>query len=232
MANRKDPLYKEYLKTLRERNEIWAIERNQNWIELEKPYISGYYMVSDLRFDIKNREDAWVFYKCLELVGERVWCRDKTFKRKLGKGKYEYFRPGFGTISEDTYDNLHPAVKKYFKEISIWDKRWNPFRKLYECSVPSYYFVDKIKPRWITHYKEHDELIKQMEAEACDKIENNFAKFNSMYTYKSDKPYSKARNRADRSFNKMTLKRNLKADDIETYEYRHNHRHSALWDCW
>ena len=118
MANTKDPLYKEYLKTLRERNEIWEIERNQNWIELEKPYINGYYMVSDLRFDIKNREDVWVFYKCIELVGGRVWCRDKTFKRKLGKGKYEYIRPDFGIISEQTYTNLHPAVKKHFSEIS------------------------------------------------------------------------------------------------------------------
>jgi len=182
-------------------------------------------MVSDLRNDIKNREDAWVFYKCIELVGGLVWWKDKTFKRKLGKGKYEYIRPEVGIISEETYNSLHPAVKKQFSEISEFHKRWNPYRKQYGCRVPSYYFIDKIKPRWITHYREHDELIKQMEAEAYDKIENNFAKFNSMYTYKSDKPYSQARN-------KMTLKRNLMANDIETYEYRFNHKHSALWDCW
>jgi len=232
MANTKDPLYKEYLKTLRERDKIWEIGRNQNWIELEKPYISGYYMVSDLRYDIKNRDDAWIFYKCLELIGERVWWRDKTFKRKLGKGKYEYIRPGIGIISEDVYKSIEPAVRKQFYEISEFHKRWNPHRKQYTCNLPNYYFVDKIKPRWITKYKEHDELIAQMEAEVTDKLYGKFNKFHNMYTCKSDKPYAQARNRRDRSFNKMTLKRNLKADDIDTYEYRHNHRHSALWDAW
>ena len=230
--NSKHPLHKEKLAVEEQLGKLYDIQRNQSWIELDVPYKSGYYLSFDLRDDIKNRSDAWVFYECIRLVGKTVWWKDKSFKRKICKGKYEYYQPGFGEISENTYAYLHPAVKKYFKEISIWDKRWNPFRKLYECSVPSYYFVDKIKPRWITHYREHDELIKQMEAEAYDKIENNFAKFNSMYTYKSDKPYSQARNRADRSFNKMTLKRNLMANDIETYEYRFNHKHSALWDCW
>jgi len=231
MANRKDPLYKEYLKTLRERNEIWEIERNQNWIELEKPYINGYYMVSDLRFDIKNREDVWVFYKCIELVGGRVWCRDKTFKRKLGKGKYEYIRPDFGIISEQTYTNLHPAVKKHFSEISEFHKRWNPYRKQYACRVPSYYFVDKVKPRWITHYKEHDELIKQMQGECYDKLHNKFYKW-YWYGPRGVKPYAKVHNRSDRRHSKQTVKRNIHSDDFDNYEYRYKHRNSARYECW
>lgn len=231
MANRKDPLYKEYLKTLRERNEIWKIERNQNWIELDKPYINGYYMVSDIRDDIKNREDAWVFYKCIELVGGRIWHRDKTFKRKLGKGKYEYIRPELGIISEETYTNIHPAVKKHFSEISEFHKRWNPYRKQYACRVPSYYFVDKIKPRWITHYKEHDELIAQMEAEANDKL---YGKFWKWYRHRPSgvKPYAQVHNRSDRRHSKQTIKRNIMSDDCEQYEYRYNPRNSAKWECW
>jgi hypothetical protein len=231
MANSKDPSYKDYLNVLEEYYEFWAIKRNANWIELDKPYISGYYMYFDLRFDIKNRDDAWVFYECLEVVGNYVWHSNKTFKRKLSKGRYEYIRPGFGAISEDIYRNLKPAVKKYFRVAFPWSKVWNPFRPMYECTVPSYFFVEKIKPRWITHYKEHDELVEQMQAECHDKLYNKYWKWYRHGPH-GVKPYAQFHNRSDRRHSKQTIKRNMQAGDFDKYEYRYQHRNSARWECW
>lgn len=234
--NTKHPLYKEKIRLQKEEAELDAIQRNQNWIELEKPYISGYYKVFDLRSDIKNRDDAWVFYECINLVGTKCWWKDKTFKRKVKKGKYEYVSPGFGLISEETYVSLHPAVKKCFSEIDHYHKYWSPFRKQYSCNVPFYFFVTKIKPRWITHYKEFDSVIAQKEAEIHDKLWSpEMYPVNGWY---SDRPglssYVKCKNRSDRRVNKQTLHRNLMSggEDMDKYEYRYNHKHSALWEYW
>jgi hypothetical protein len=193
-------------------------------------------MVFDLRDDIKHRDDAGVFYECIRLVGRTTWCRDKSFKRKLSKGNYEYYQPGFGEISENTYEHLHPAVKKYFSEVRWYHKNWNPYRKTYECKVPSYFFVTKIEPRWVTHYKEHDGLIAQQENEIRDVI--NSGKMLPVNSWYADRPgyssYAKARNRSDRKNSKETLKRNVLSggDNMDKYEYRYNHKHSARWDYW
>jgi len=233
--NAKHPLYKEKRKVQDEISELWNIQRNQNWIELETPYKDGYYKFSDLRDDIKNRQDAWVFYECLRLVGHRIWARDNSFRRKIGKGRYEYLYPGFGEISEDTYRDLHPAVKKYFSEVSPYSSRWTLFKKYYACTAPSYYFVDKIKPRWITHYQEFDSVLIREEDEKEDYLRQR--KFWTLCGWRgrgcAPKDYCQERNRSDRAHNKQTLHKNIKyGGEFDTYEYRYNHRHSADWDYW
>jgi hypothetical protein len=233
--NSKHPLHKEKLKVQREIDELWKIQRNQNWIELETPYISGYYNIFDLRDDIKNRDDAWVFYECISLVANRVWWKDKSFKRKISKGKYEYIAPGFGEISEETYAKLHPAVKKYFRVVSIWSRKWSPFRNIYECHVPSYFFVTKTEPRWITHYKEFDSVIARQEAEKEDYLDSR--KFWSVHCWRgystAPKDYCQSYNRSDRAHNKQALSKNIRnGGDFDKYEYRYKHRHSASWDYW
>jgi len=232
--NTKKPLYKEKLKIERELGELYAIQRNQNWIELEKPYKSGYYMVFDLRDDIKNRDDAWVFYECIRLVGKTIWCRDKSFKRKTGKGKYEYLRPGIGEIYEKAYENLHPAVKKYFTQLQPWNKNWHPYWKKYVCNIPSYYLVEKIKPRWITHYKEFDSVVAQQKDEKYDLLRDE--KFWPILGWYGGAPkdFRKSYTRSDRRNSKQTAKRNIAngGDDLDDYEYRYAHRHSARWDYW
>lgn len=234
--NTKHPLYKEKLKVQRELDELYVIQRNQNWIELEKPYRNGYYKVLDLRDDIKNREDAWVFYECLRLTAKDVWCRDKSFKRKIKKGKYEYIAPGFGYIYEKTYESLHPAVKKHFRELTYGSRDWHPLYKKYECSVPNYYFVEKIKPRWVTHYKEFDSVIAQEEAEKYDYLHSE--KFWPVLGWYGGAPksYCQPYNRSDRRHSKRTVHRNISQNDedhdFDKYEYRYNHKHSARWDYW
>lgn len=191
-------------------------------------------MVFDLRDDIKNRDDAWVFYECIKLVAKTVWWKDKSFKSKIRKGKFEYIQPGFGSISDKTYDNLHPAVKKYFSEIKIWDKNWRPLYKSYECSVPSYYFVTKIKPRWITRYKEFDSVIEKQIDEKEDYLRSE--KFWAILGWYGTAPksYCKGYNRSDRRNTKQTNYRNIMngGDNFDGHEYRYAHRHSASWDYW
>lgn len=254
--NSKHHYYKEKLAIEKKIDELRNIQRNQNWVELDVPYKNGYYKFSDLRDDIKNRTDAWVFYECLVLVGERVWAKDKTFKRKIGKGKYEYYYPTFGEISSETYENLVPAVKKHFSEISSYHRNWNPFRKKYSCTVPPYYFVDKVKPKWITHYKEYDSVLVREEAEYNDYLSSKKFWPVSGWYGGAPKDFVKGYNRSDRRHGKQTLKRNIKNNDIndnyddfdfdqledfeyfeysydfDRYEYRYNHRHSARWDYW
>ena len=232
--NTKHPLHKEKLRVQRELDELNKIQRNQNWIELEHPYKSGYYKEYDLRDDIKNRQDAWVFFECIKLVGRVAWWKDRSFKRKLGKGKYEYILPGFGLIKEEVYISLHPAVKKYFSEINPWHKNYNPFRKSYECVVPFYYFVEKITPRWITHYKEFDSVIIKRENELEDYLSSKkFWGIGWRSGSNAPKDFRKTYHRSDRLHSKQTIYKNLMCDDeFGKYEHRYNHRHSARWDFW
>lgn len=233
--NTKHLLYKEKLKVEEQLNELYEIQRNQNWIELDVPYKDGYYKYTDLRDDIKNRADAWVFYQCLKLVGERIWSRDKSFKKKIRKGKYEYLVPAFGEISEEVYRNAHPSVQKYFEPVGPYSKRWNPYRKYYTCIVPAYYFVNKVKPRWITHYKEHDAVVQKQIDEKEDYLHSKkFWNVNLWRGYSgAPKDVRVFYTRSDRRNSNQTAKKNVAAGgDCDKYEYRYSHRHSARWDYW
>jgi len=235
--NSKHPLHKEKLAVEEQLGKLYEIRRNQSWIELDVPYKSGYYLSFDLRDDIKNRSDAWVFYECIRLVGKTVWWKDKSFKRKISKGKYEYYQPGFGEISENTYTYLHPAVKKYFSEVKWYDKGWNPYRKTYSCRVPSYFFVTKTEPCWVTHYKEHDNVIEAEISELRDYLNSKkFWPLGGYYSWSrggAPKDYRKSYTRSDRRHSKQTAKKNAAAgDDCHKYEYRYSHRHSARYDYW
>ncbi len=232
--NSKHLLYKEKLRVEEEIYSLEVIQRNQNWVELVTPYKSGYYKSFDLRDDIKRRDDAWVFYECIRLVGGTIWGRDKSFKQKKGKGKYEYLRPTFGEISAETYDSLNPAVRKHFSPIGIYHKKWNPFRKVYSCGVPTYYFVEKIEPRWITHYKEHDSVIARAIDEKEDYLcQRKFWPVKGWYGT-APKSYCKSYTRSDRRHSKQTVYKNITSggEDYDKYEYRYAHKHSATWDYW
>lgn len=234
--NTKHPLHKEKLKIQRELDELYDIKWNQNLVPYDKPVKNGYKKVFDLRDDIKNRDDAWVFYKCLELVGKTVWSRDKSFKKKIRKGKYEFVSPGFGYISEKIYEVLHPAVKKYFSEISYGHKDYNAYWKRYSCHVPSFFFIIKIKPNYVTHYREHDSVIETKIAEKNDLLWS--AKFYNVNTWKrsgrsAPKDFRIDFTRSDRRHSKQTVKKNVMMEgDYDSFEYRYSHRHCAAWYYW
>lgn len=232
--NTKHLLYKEKLKIERELYALEEIQRNANWIKLEKPYRNGYWKYYDLRDDIKNRSDAWVFYKCIELVGGRSWSKDKKFRRKLKKGVFEIINPKISDIDEKAYNNLHPAVKKYFREVQSYQKGYNFFRKQYYCNVPSYYFVAKVKPRWITEYQEYDGTLKGQIAEKDELLWG--PKFYDISRRWGSAPgwFCATYHRSDRRHNKKTLHCIIKDGDYDAdrYEFRYGHRNGATWDWW
>jgi len=120
-------------------------------------------------------------------------------------------------------------------EVGPYSKRWSPFRKHYSCIVPSYYFVEKIKPRWITHYKEYDSVIKQQEDEKSDYLDQR--KFWPLCEWRKNggvpKSYRKSFTRSDRRHSKQTVKNNIMSGgEYDTYEYRYDHKHSAAWSYW
>lgn len=223
--NRKDKFYKEYLKVQDRYDELWDIKRNQSLIKLDVPYKRGYNKTYDLRSDIKNREDAWVFYKCLELINGSIWCVNKKFLSKSGKGKYVERVPQKNWINESTFESLRPQVKKYFYKVE------KQYRRIeYHCSL-SFELVFKIKPNLITHYRQHDELIEQEFAEIRSLLLYKFYKFE--YGYRSfTGSYQAINNRKDRAFNRACLEKNKKVEDFDKYEYKYKHRHSAIYDAW
>ena len=234
--NTKHPLYKETLRIERELNALEEIKWNTNLVPYDKPVKVGYKRVFDLRDDIKNRDDSWVFYKCLALVGKTVYHREKTFKRKIRKGKYEYVYPSFGYISDKVYEAQHPAVKKYFSEISPYHKDYNPYWKRYSCHVPSFYFIVKTKPNYVTHYREHDSVIEGQIAEKRDFLwgPKYYNVKKGRWSGKSaPKDFRMDFTRSDRRHSKMTVKRNVSnGGDYDDYEYRYSHRHCAAWYYW
>ena len=139
--NRKNPHFKEWLKTWNEIQVLEDYQSNQNWIPLESPYKKGYWISFDLREDIKNRQDAWVFYECIKLFGTTAWCRDKTMTYKYRKSKPQLIVPEKRVISHEKYESLPSAVQKYFSEAGYYHKGWNPFRKTYYCNIPNYFLV-------------------------------------------------------------------------------------------
>jgi hypothetical protein len=231
--NRKNPHFKEWLKVWEEVQTLIDYKRNRNWIPLEKPYRKGYWMSFDLREDIKNREDAWVFYTCIELFGTHTWCKDKTMTYKSRKKKPEPIALEKKLISEEKYENLPSAVQKYFSESSSYNKGWNPYRKTYYCNVPDYFFVYKLEPRWITHYQEVDSVIEQEISEKRDYVDKS-PKFQNVgkWSYNAPKSFCKFLNRSDRRLNKQVLQKNLMSEDWDKYEYKYNHRHYAKWLYW
>lgn len=234
--NKKHKHFKEWLKIYNEIDVLRDYRRNQNWIPLEKPYKSGYWTFYELRDDVKNRADAWVFEKCLELTSRANWCRDKSMTVKYKKGRIEHIFPERKHISKDVYENLHPTVKKHFAPIESWDKaNWHPIYPRYYCTVPDHFFVQKVAPRWITHYQEVDSVIEQEYTEKSDYIYGH-PKFRGVGKWSSGgsapKSFTKFYNRSDRFFNKHVLKRNLSESGMDKYEYRYNHKNSATWDWW
>ena len=232
--NSKNKNFKEWLKICKDIQNLEYAKRNQNLIPLDEPYKNGYWVEFDLRKDIKNRVDAWVYETCIEISGSYSWCKDKTMKRKLSKGKYEDIVLEFRSIEERKYQNLPIQVQKCFFEIRYGSRDWNPFVKKYDCVIPRHFFVYKLTPRWITHYTELDSVLEKEIAEKEDKVYKN-KKFLGLSERNYDsvpKGFCKTFNRAFRSKNKNSLKRNISSPDNDQYEYLYSHKHSARWYYW
>ena len=158
---------KEILRLKREWNEIWQAQRNQGWIELEKPIPNGWDAKYVLRDDISRSPYAEELQEVLDACMVPVWSRRKDFKFKEYKSKKWSFKsPGLRKIDSKEYDKLSEKAKKYF----YLDYNSNSFWKRYVPFVDSWKLKVEITQSYKTHYREHDEILYQMEAEVEAKL--------------------------------------------------------------
>lgn len=187
--------------------EINKAIRNQGWVELEEPIHNGYYAEWVLREDILRRDDAAAYQEALDACKEKIWGRTPEFKFKNKKTKrWEQVNPKLKDIKKEVYEKLSPTAKKLFVENTGKERRYWRYGfsdKWYTCTL-SYELVVKVTKAFITHRREHDGILYQMDAE------------NERMMYQvagNDKPWGSRNYRTDKFYNRVQNKKEtLKAD--------------------
>lgn len=148
--------------------EISEAIRNQGWIELEEPIPNGYYAEWVLREDILRRDDAAAYQEALDACKEKIWSRNPEFRYKDKKTKrWVPINPKLKDIKKEEYEKLSPTAKKLFVENTGKERRYWRYGfsdKWYTCTL-SYELVVKVSKAFITHRREHDGILYQMDAE-------------------------------------------------------------------
>jgi hypothetical protein len=259
--NTKHKKYKEYLRLEDKLTENRMAQRNLGYKLLDTPILDGYNMEYVLRKDIAARDDAWMYQDLIDEYGVTVWCRDKSFERRIrGTKRTEPIKPWFKLIYEGEYRDWIAKYQALWRESPKDDRYsfWYGQEKAYKVNVPTWFFDTKITKHYRTHYKVIDEVLLQEESYLSDKLywSGEFEAFKWMNG--GMKPYAKMRNRSDRKHNKQTLQHNLgliepakrfnhstgevyedsedwhgwDMGDVQGKEFRYHHKHSAKWDRW
>jgi hypothetical protein len=164
--NKKAEKQKQIIRLKKERDDIWQTIHNQNWIELEKPIPHGWDGYWVLRSDISRGPEAERLQHIIDTYGRSVWCRRKDFKKKeWNTKKLADVKPSFKKISESDYEKLTDKMKRYFvldtskRYGNMW---WKPTYMVY---IDTWKLEVKSKRSYKTHYREHDEILYQMQSE-------------------------------------------------------------------
>lgn len=196
--------------------EINEAIRNQGWIELDQPIHNGYYAEYVLRDDILRRDDAAVYQEALDACKEKIWGRNPEFKVKNKKTKrWEQIKPKLKDIKKEDYEKLSPSAKKLFFESTKVNRNWRYgySDKWYTCTL-SFELVIKVTKAFITHRREHDGILYQMDAEN-EKMMYQVAGNNNPWG-SSDRSY-RAYLRYDNRKEKLKAERDLR-DEIKKYK--------------
>jgi hypothetical protein len=161
--NRKFEQEKELIRIKDEISDNWDAIRNQAWIELDKPIAHGWNAEWGLRADIERSPEGPILQYLIDEYGRSIWSRRKDFKEKEWRSKkWVDITPYFRGIDEYDYEVLDRRIKKYFvvdyKNSSLWRTR-------YKIYIDPWKLVLKKSRSYITHYKEHDEILEQIKAE-------------------------------------------------------------------
>lgn len=145
------------------RDAIWK----QGWIELETPIHRGWNAEHVVRPDLARGKHGPALQEVLDVCGETIYSRRKDFKKKSYRTKkWIVETPGFHNISKKEYEKLSREAKGYF----WYDDNPKYSRNPYKCIVEKWKFEIKISKNYLTHYREHDEVLYQWEAELNAKI--------------------------------------------------------------
>lgn len=159
---------KELIRLRMKDQELHTAIRNQGLVELEEPIHHGYNADWVLRPDIARRDDAAAYQEALDACKGRIWGKTPDFKHKDKKTKkWVLHNPKMNPIKKVTYDALSPTAKKFYIEDTTRTKKyWKlGFTDIqYRCTL-SYELVVVITKSYITHRREHDNVLYQLEAE-------------------------------------------------------------------
>ncbi len=148
--------------------ELHQAIRNQGWVELEKPVHNGYYAEWILRSDIQKREDVMFYQEALDACKDKIWSRNPDFKYKERKTKKMVVnKPKLLLINKEKYEKLSPSAKKFFVEDTTKSRKYWKYGysdKFYRCTL-TYELVVLVTKAYITHRREHDNVLYQMDAE-------------------------------------------------------------------
>lgn len=161
--NKQEKQKKEILRLLRESNEIWDAIARQKWFELDEPYQNGWNAEFVVREDLARSKYNDELQYLIEEFGRTVWSKNKDFVEKYRKGKSRVIEPYFVKIYQREYDELHPVIQKYFSVDVTGESYW--YGKRYYCNVERWKLDIKKSKHIVTHYREHDEILYQMDAE-------------------------------------------------------------------
>jgi hypothetical protein len=150
---------KELLKLNREYANLWKAKYSGeagHYVELEEPYQQGWERYFVLRDDAKNRRDAHVLNKLLDILNVTIHCHRRDFMTKDWRtGKWVPITQTIKTLDVGSWKKLNERERSYFsgswecvgKDWHTKEKRWE-FR--YHFHYPEY-FVFRVEPLYVTH---------------------------------------------------------------------------------
>lgn len=156
---------KALIRVKKELHENWQNQRNQAWVELEKPIPHGYNGEWVLREDIAKSPDGEILQWIIDNLGVEVWSKRKDFRVKewRNNNKWQDIKPHFKRVDESTYEGYPASLQKYFRLDTSDKNHW--WRPKYKVDIEPWKLVMKKTRSYITHYKEHDEILYQINAE-------------------------------------------------------------------
>lgn len=181
LLKKHDLQYKQFLKMERRLSVVRDLLSQVPWVELKEPYQSGWFIRYEFRPETARRKDIDVLREVLRIGfyahsftnsadDVRRIRGGQTHKiTKKGKGRVD-FRPGRRYITENEYNTLIPAVKKYFHldEHSQMYKLYK--RKYYYPTLSLNWLILKVKPRIITHIQKRGGALQKEEEFLYDKL--------------------------------------------------------------
>lgn len=183
--NRKYEIQKEIIRTKIKLCEIRKQISNQSLVPLDKPYHRGYWVSYKLRDDILRSKEGETLNYILKNYTKPQFSIRKDRKVKYKTTKVQYIFPKFVELSEKNFNGLPEKHKKYFT------------KGMSSTRVPYYYWAFSIqewkleitmKKHYVTHYKEHDEILYQIEDELYCKLYSlspNPWRYSNSYRYEN-----------------------------------------------
>jgi len=200
--------YKEFIRLDKELDEVWQKQRQLPLIPYDKPIQNGWTMGYELRSDIARRDDAKWIQMALDTGYKPQYLRSVKHVRMIRaghKGYYETnykgkkywvsFGPAIVWLKKEQYEKLHPAVKKYFyKPIWGWWEYPN-HRNHYKIEIPQFWLTVKVRPHYLTHYRNIDPNLQSRERWLRDKLDSYYREFARSYhkSYPAYKDRAKVR---------------------------------------